>query len=88
MGLDPPETRSKVRAELNDNDERIDFYGAGAMTASVLDNLPDVPIVYLRALRVKDPTEWEEGAYEEALREFMHGLPDGGSWSTTPITTC
>ena len=75
--LDPPETRRKVKAELNDNDERIDFYGAGAMTASVLDNLPEVPIVYLRALRQEDPKEWEKGAYEAALLEFMHGLPDG-----------
>jgi pimeloyl-ACP methyl ester carboxylesterase len=75
--LDPPETRKKVKAELNNNDERIDFYGAGAMTASVLDNLPDVPIVYLRALQQKDPKEWEKGAYEAALQEFMRDLPDG-----------
>ena len=75
--LDPPATRPKVRAELNDNDERIDFYGAGATTATALDSLPNVPIYYLRARGVEDPKEWEEGAYEEALREFMHGLPNG-----------
>ena len=75
--LDPVEIRDKVKRKLNDNAERMDFYGAGSLTAAVLDNLPDVPIVYLRALRVKDPKEWEKGAYEEALRKFMHGLPEG-----------
>jgi pimeloyl-ACP methyl ester carboxylesterase len=75
--LDPLETRPKVREELNDNDERIDFYGAGAMTAAALDSLPEVPITYLRATQPKDPKAWEEGAYEAALRKFMHGLPDG-----------
>lgn len=76
--LDPPGIVDEVEAELNANEERIDFYGAGAMTALVLDRLPDVPITYLRALRQRDPPEWEEGAYDAALREFIEDLPQGG----------
>jgi hypothetical protein len=75
--LDPPSTIARVRKELNANDERIDFYGAGATTAAVLDDLPEVPITYLRAMRVKDPKAWTEGAYGAALQTFMRKLPDG-----------
>jgi pimeloyl-ACP methyl ester carboxylesterase len=74
--LDPPLTVPKVKKELNANDERMDFYGAGATSASGLGDLPEVPITYLRALDVTDPKAWEKGAYEEALRKFIHGLPE------------
>ena len=66
-----------MQADLNDNDERIDFYGAGALTASVLERLPDVPITYLYGLRQQDDPNWEEGAYEAGLRAFMRSLPLG-----------
>ena len=75
--LDPPETIPGTITELNNNDERIDFYGTGALTASVLDRLPHVPITYLRALQGEDDPDWEKGAYAKALRSFMSGLPDG-----------
>jgi pimeloyl-ACP methyl ester carboxylesterase len=75
--LDPPEVVDEVKASLNENDERIDFYGAGALTASVLERLPDVPISYLYALRQQDDPNWEEGAYEAGLRKFMRSLPLG-----------
>ena len=75
--LDPPSTVPKVKKELNANDERINFYGAGATAAAVLDDLPEVPIAYLRALDVKDPKAWEEGAYGAALHSFLRQLPDG-----------
>lgn len=75
--LDPPDIVDEVKAELNDNDERIDFYGAGAVTASVLERLPDVPITYMFALQQDYPKEWDEGAYQAALRAFMRSLPDG-----------
>jgi pimeloyl-ACP methyl ester carboxylesterase len=75
--LDPPRTIPKVKKELNANGERMDFYGAGATSAAVLEDVPDVPITYLRALGVEDPKAWEEGAYGEALHSFMRKLPDG-----------
>jgi pimeloyl-ACP methyl ester carboxylesterase len=75
--LDPPGTDGEVKIELNDNDERIDFYGAGAVTESVIESLPHVPITYLYALRGEEDPDWEEGAYAAALRKFMRGLPNG-----------
>lgn len=75
--LDPPETVPEVRIELNDNGERIDFYGAGAATDSVLENLPHVPITYLYALRGEEDSDWEAGAYAAALLKFIRGLPNG-----------
>lgn len=75
--LDPPGTVNEVKIELNNNGERIDFYGAGAATDSVLANLPHVPITYLYALRGEEDPDWEEGAYAAALRKFMRGLPNG-----------
>jgi pimeloyl-ACP methyl ester carboxylesterase len=74
--LDPPETVPEVKIELNSNAERIDFYGAGAATDSVLKSLPHVPITYLYALRGEEDSDWEAGAYAAALRKFIRGLPD------------
>jgi pimeloyl-ACP methyl ester carboxylesterase len=74
--LDPPETIPEVKAYVNGNAERIDFYGAGATTDAVLDRLPDVPITYMFALQQDFAKEWK-GAYPGALRTFMNGLPDG-----------
>jgi pimeloyl-ACP methyl ester carboxylesterase len=75
--LDPPEIAPKVRKELNDNPERIDFYETYALTDSVLDRLPAIPITYLFALQQNYPKEWEEGAYPRLLRAFIRGLPNG-----------
>ncbi len=75
--LDPPGIATEVEKELNANAERIDFYGAGAMTDAVLDRLPEVPITYMFALQQDYPKEWEDGAYQAALRKFMRGLPEG-----------
>jgi pimeloyl-ACP methyl ester carboxylesterase len=75
--LDPPETIPEVKIELNSNDERIDFYGAGPTTDAVLDSLPHVPITYMFALQQDYPKEWEEGAYFAALRRFVRSLPEG-----------
>lgn len=75
--LDPPETIPDVKIELNNNDERIDFYGAGPTTDAVLDSLPHVPITYMFALQQDHPKEWEEGAYFAALRRFVRSLPEG-----------
>jgi pimeloyl-ACP methyl ester carboxylesterase len=75
--LDPPEITDDVKAELNDNPERIDFYDTYALTTSVLDSLPAIPITYLFALQQDYPDEWEEGAYPAALRSFMRSLPKG-----------
>jgi len=75
--LDPPGTADEVRKSLNDNPERIDFYGTYAQTTSVLDSLPTIPITYLFGrLQVFDES-WEEGAYPAALRAFMKTLSDG-----------
>jgi pimeloyl-ACP methyl ester carboxylesterase len=75
--LDPPGTVDEVRNSLNDNPERIDFYGGYALTTSVLESLPTIPITYLFGrLQVFDES-WEEGAYPAALRAFMKTLPDG-----------
>jgi pimeloyl-ACP methyl ester carboxylesterase/predicted small lipoprotein YifL len=75
--LDPQETIPATIIELNDNAERIDFYGAGATTDAVLDNLPQVPITYLYALQQEGDPDWEEGAYFAALRRFVRSLPEG-----------
>jgi hypothetical protein len=75
--LDPPETIPATIIELNDNAERIDFYGAGATTDAVLDSLPHVPITYLYALQQEDDPDWEKGAYFAALRRFVRSLPEG-----------
>jgi pimeloyl-ACP methyl ester carboxylesterase len=75
--LDPPETIPEVKKELNNNDERIDFYGAGPTTDAVLDSLPHVPITYLYALQQEDDPDWKEGAYFAALRKFVRSLPEG-----------
>jgi len=75
--LDPPETIEEVKAELNKNDERIDFFGTGALTASALDRLPNVPITYLYGLQQEFDPDWEVGAYDAALQGFIAGLPQG-----------
>ena len=76
-GARPAEHGSEGEEGQNANDERINFYGAGATAAAVLRRPPEVPIAYLRALDVKDPKAWEEGAYGAALHSFMRQLPDG-----------
>ena len=75
--LDPPSIRDAVRADMNNNPERLDFYEAYADTAAVLEYLPPVPITYMYALIQDLPPEWPEGAYYEKLREWVDGLPKG-----------
>jgi len=75
--LDPPNLRAEIRAELNANPERVDFYGAYAEARTLVASIPGVPITYLFGAQQVLPPEWEEGAYEAALHRFLDGLPDG-----------
>ena len=75
--LDPPELVDDIRAELDDNDEHVDFYDAFEQVGAELDRLPPVPITYLFGTLQELPPEWEPGAYVEALHAFFDGLPQG-----------
>ena len=75
--LDPPELVDQIKVELDDNPEHVDFYDAFAQVGAVLDRLPAVPITYMFGT-LQDPVpDWEPGAYEKALHEFIDGLPHG-----------
>jgi pimeloyl-ACP methyl ester carboxylesterase len=75
--LDPLDQRAEIRAELNANDERVDFYGAYADARALVGSIPGVPVTYLFGAQQELPPEWEEGAYEAALHRFIEGIPDG-----------
>lgn len=75
--LDPPRLVDDIRAELDDNDEHVDFYEAFGQVGAELDRLPPIPITYLFGTLQVAPPEWEPGAYEEALHAFIDGLPRG-----------
>jgi pimeloyl-ACP methyl ester carboxylesterase len=75
--LDPPELRGRIAAELDANDEHLDWYDAYEEVGAVLDRLPPVPITYLFGKLQELAPEWAPGAYEEALHEFIDGLPRG-----------
>ena len=42
-----------------------------------LHRLPSIPITYLFGTLQELAPEWAPGAYEEALHEFIDGLPQG-----------
>jgi pimeloyl-ACP methyl ester carboxylesterase len=42
--LDPLDQRAEIRAELNVNDERVDFYGAYAEARVLVASIPGVPV--------------------------------------------
>ncbi len=75
--LDPLDQRAEIRAELNENPEGVDFYGAYAEARALVASIPGVPVTYLFGAQQELPPEWEEGAYEAALHRFIAGLPDG-----------
>lgn len=75
--LDPPELVDQIAADLDDNDEHLDWYAAYGEVGAVLDSLPSVPITYMFGTLQKPPPEWVPGAYEEALHEFIDSLPRG-----------
>jgi pimeloyl-ACP methyl ester carboxylesterase len=75
--LDPPKLVDQIKAELDANDEHVDFYEAFGQVGAQLDRLPPVPIAYLFGSHQELPPEWEPGAYEEALHAFINGLPQG-----------
>jgi pimeloyl-ACP methyl ester carboxylesterase len=75
--LDPPELRGQIAAELDANDEHLDFYDAYEEVGAVLDRVPPVPITYMFGTLQELAPEWAPGAYEEALHEFIDGLPRG-----------
>jgi len=75
--LDPPELRERIRAELDDNPEHLDFYEGYRETGAVLGRLPAVPITYLYGALQDLAPEWAPGAYEDALHEFVDRLPRG-----------
>ena len=75
--LDPPKLVDDIMAELDDNDENLDFYEAFGQVGTELDRLPSVPITYLFGTLQELAPEWEPGAYVEALHAFIEGLPKG-----------
>jgi pimeloyl-ACP methyl ester carboxylesterase len=75
--LDPPKLVDDIRAELDDNNEHLDFYEALGQVGAELDRLPPIPITYLFGALQDLPPEWEPGAYVESLHAFIDGLPRG-----------
>jgi pimeloyl-ACP methyl ester carboxylesterase len=75
--LDPPELAGQIAADLDANDEHLDWYDAFRQVGAVLDRLPPVPITYMYGALQTLPSEWEAGAYEKALHEFIDSLPEG-----------
>jgi pimeloyl-ACP methyl ester carboxylesterase len=75
--LDPPKLVDDIKAELDDNDEHLDFYEAFGQVGAELDRLPPIPITYLFGALQDLPPEWERGAYVESLHAFIDGLPRG-----------
>jgi pimeloyl-ACP methyl ester carboxylesterase len=75
--LDPPRLVEEIKAQLDDNVEHLDFYDAFGEVGAGLRRLPPIPITYLFGTLQEMPPEWAPGAYEEALHEFIDGLPRG-----------
>jgi len=75
--LDPPRLVEEIKAQLDDNVEHVDFYDAFGEVGAGLHRLPSIPITYLFGTLQELAPEWAPGAYEEALHEFIDGLPQG-----------
>lgn len=75
--LDPPELRDQIAADLDGNDEHLDWYAAYGEVGALLDRLGPVPITYMFGTLQEPPPEWVPGAYEKALDEFIESLPRG-----------
>lgn len=78
--LDPPETVTAVKAEMDENGENLDAYAGYAAARRLERALPDVPITYVLAVAQLEqalPPEWSVSAYQRKLRAWVSGLAVG-----------